>query len=149
MKRTTTALLLLLAACQRPDSQEEAPAPVEGGVFAEAQPWCPEGTVQKGQPPPHGQEVSCALPDGSLHGRTTRWFDNGYIAEDGHHEQGQRQGLWTTQWRRSGRIQSQGQYAAGKKEGVWRFFDKRGRIKEEAIYKEDVLVEMKKLSHNP
>ena len=147
-KLSLTLALVTIVSCQ------EAPSPptekVSGpGVSAAAESWCPEDTTQRGAPPPLGVEVACVGEDGALQGRSTRWFDNGFVAEDGHYLEGARQGRWTTRWRRSGRLQSEGEYRGGEKQGAWRFFNKKGQVKEEALFKMGRLVEMKKIKHGP
>lgn len=60
---------------------------------------CPDGTVQKGEPPPKGTETWCEKPGPKgkpvRHGPYFAWHPNGNSLEEGSYVDGKRNGKWT------------------------------------------------------
>lgn len=57
---------------------------------------CPDGTDLHGAPPPDGVEVWCARADGTRHGPSTTWHEDGTIkAAEGRYRDGNQHGVWT------------------------------------------------------
>ena len=82
--------------------------------------------------------------DGVLHGRVTRWFKSGSKKIEGLYEKGLKQGEEVI-WHRNGRVWQRRNYARGKKDGRWTSFDKEGRLTIEEVYRDDQLIDSKKL----
>ena len=63
---------------------------------------------------------------------------------EGLYEKGLKQGEEII-WHRNGRVWQRRNYARGKKEGRWTSFDKEGRLTVEEVYRDDQLIDSKKL----
>jgi|GEM_PF-5015320 len=79
---------------------------------------CPEGTSLRGAPPPGGNEVWCARPDGTRHGQHIHWQSNGRKAFERRYKDGTLHGYWA-EWQISGKPWTVGQYKDGKRHGRW------------------------------
>jgi antitoxin component YwqK of YwqJK toxin-antitoxin module len=79
---------------------------------------CPEGAKIDGKAPPEGDEIWCALPDGTKHGMWTWFYELDHKLSEGAYERDLPVGLWTT-WYPNGNVKLQGHYVGGKEDGVW------------------------------
>ncbi|MFP6855512.1 MAG: toxin-antitoxin system YwqK family antitoxin [Opitutales bacterium] len=82
--------------------------------------------------------------NGKLHGNVTRWFHSGFKKTEGFYENGLKSGEEIV-WHRNGHVWQRRTYGKGKKEGRWTFFDNTGRLIMEEIYRDDQLIDSKKL----
>lgn len=87
---------------------------------------CPEGTEQRGNPPPQGNEVKCVLPDGTLHGPYQHWYDNGQLMESLRFDHGKEHGEQKAWWP-NGQKMMEGTSMNGKRYQGFRYWNISGQ----------------------
>lgn len=86
----------------------------------------------------HKQSLT-SFTDGVANGLSSRWHDNGHLAEEGRLEAGKRVGRWVSLNREGGKIW-EGHYTADKQEGVWTWWRPDGSVERSATFKDGVEV---------
>lgn len=87
---------------------------------------CPPGTNLVGPIGPNGTRITvngrsaaaCMRPDGTSHGPSMTWYEDGSKASSGDYRNGVKEGLWCF-WHENGRISGRGVFRDGKPDGVW------------------------------
>jgi hypothetical protein len=91
---------------------------------------CPEGTRERGEPPPSGFERWCERLDPASgrvrHGGYASWHRNHVLHETGLYRNGDRVGVWT-RWYPSGKKQAQAEFQDGRQHGFQIDWDESGR----------------------
>ena len=82
--------------------------------------------------------------EGGLHGKVTWWYDTGFKKFECTYDLGKKEGEEIV-WLRNGLIGQRRNYRKGQKDGKWSTWDHKGRLIEEKIYRDDKLIESKKL----
>jgi hypothetical protein len=104
------------------DASRSGTPPGEVPELRSVSPWfeCPDGTRERGAPPPHGFERWCERsgPAASTvrHGGYAKWHGNARIHETGIFVDGAREGVWT-RWNARARIQTQAEFRGGLQHG--------------------------------
>jgi hypothetical protein len=124
--------------------------------FAQPNP-CPDDAGLVGTPPPRGNEVWCARPDGAKHGRATKYGKLGNVVAEGEHRDGHKHGTFTTyhqnghkatqvefvdglengpvtMWHRNGQKALEGTFEQGKGSGPWTKWDEEGNLVGQGTY---------------
>jgi antitoxin component YwqK of YwqJK toxin-antitoxin module len=87
---------------------------------------CPPGTSLLGPVTADGSMLSvngqvtavCAKPDGTRHGPSMSWYENGRKAQAGEYRDDLKEGEWTF-WSATGALTGRGAFRAGKAHGDW------------------------------
>jgi len=169
----------LVACQQRPSAEAQpaaepaaqpapaAPSPeaaLAGALAPPADAWwehpdtaCPEGASLRRVVPPEGNQIWCALPDGTRHGRAARLGALGNLINQGEYRNGVKQGTFTsyhpngtmamrvqfaggvengpvTTWHPNGAKALEGEYRDGKGYGAWTKWDADGNVIGEGHY---------------
>lgn len=82
--------------------------------------------------------------NGELHGKVTWWYETGFKKFECTYDQGKKEGEEIV-WLRNGLIGQRRGYRKGERDGKWSTWDEKGRLLKEEIYRDDKLIESKKL----
>lgn len=75
----------------------------------------------------------CEKEDGTKHGKTVSWYEDGQMKEAGEYCDGVQCGIWT-QWYENGQKTSEGEYCHGQKCGIWAYWHENGQKANEGLY---------------
>lgn len=81
---------------------------------------CPQGATLSGALPPKGNVIQCILPNGTPHGLSSVWFENGHEGTMTEYKNGVRHGKWLY-WLHNHTL-AEGQFEDGRRVGTWRFW---------------------------
>lgn len=107
------------------------------GVAVAADPGeldCPRGTEAQGGRPPVARKQWCALPDGTQHGPSIRYYGNGEVMVRAQFEKGEMTGDYRA-WHKNGQVAEAGQYEDDEREGTFRTYAGDGTVLTEETYK--------------
>jgi antitoxin component YwqK of YwqJK toxin-antitoxin module len=79
---------------------------------------CPSGALVHGEPPPQGTKAWCELPDGTQHGPSLSWYEEGKPKAEAHFDQGKLQGVFKL-WHTNGQLAEEGNYIADQRHGTF------------------------------
>ena len=117
--RRVTSLLLILALSGSSASLAEEPTLD-----------CPAGTELQGDPPPRGEKLWCARPDGVQEGPSLAFYPGGHRHVLAHFRDGRLDGLYR-EWHANEQLAQEGHYRDDRKEGVFVSFYPDGTKKSE------------------
>jgi antitoxin component YwqK of YwqJK toxin-antitoxin module len=95
---------------------------------------CPRGTKAKGGSPPRARKQWCALPDGTQHGPSIRYYGSGKVMVRAEFAKGEMSGPYRA-WHKNGQLAESGVYVRDKRDGPFRTFDGDGTVLTEESYK--------------
>jgi len=81
---------------------------------------CPEGTKLVGLPPPSGQVVECARPNGIVDGLSSVWYPNGHEGTLTEYRDGKKNGRWLY-WLHGQKL-VEGNFKEGRRDGTWTYW---------------------------
>ena len=99
---------------------------------------CPRGTEAKGGRPPKVRKQWCALPDGSQHGPSIRYYGSGKVMVRAEFSKGEMTGEYRA-WHGNGQLAESGTYVRDDRDGTFRTFDGEGMVLSEENYKQGVV----------
>jgi antitoxin component YwqK of YwqJK toxin-antitoxin module len=111
----------------------------------ELQASCPPDTHWEGPGDTEGLRLTvngrvegrCARPDGTPHGPSAVWYENGAKAAAGDYRDGLKEGPWLF-WHENGQLSGQGNFSAGKPDGTWITWHDTGQLESEGFYVDGV-----------
>lgn len=109
---------------------------------------CPPGTRLVGPVQADGSVLSvngqvtaaCVRADGTHHGPSMSWHENGRRSQAGQYRDGLKEGEWTF-WSETGSLISRGSFRAGKADGRWTTWRASGELESVAMYEDGHLIE--------
>jgi antitoxin component YwqK of YwqJK toxin-antitoxin module len=120
-----SALLALCLVAGPTPLRADEPGPLE----------CPKGAEVKGKRPPEGLKEWCSLPDGTQHGPSVRYYEDGKLMVRAFFDKGKLEGEYRA-WHPNGQVAEAGTYVHDQRQGVFQTWDPGGNRLTEDPYKD-------------
>ena len=88
------------------------------GTAAAEEFQCPGEASMHGAAPPEGNKAWCELPDGTQHGPSMSWYEEGRPMAEAHFDEGKLDGVFKL-WHANGQLAEEGFYSADQRNGTF------------------------------